>query len=97
MFRFTTDEQEDPEKELKVLRVRSILAQAFTQMGLKAYDALLNYGVNYRDLPEYKDTTLLDEGYKLPVERGTDKFLEWMRRVEHAITAAVRRKGFRRV
>jgi hypothetical protein len=78
------------------LRVRVSMAQAFVQMLLKAYDALLFHRVNYRDLPEYKDTTLLDEAAKLTPVHGQPRYIEWCKRVESGLRAAIARKSFRR-
>lgn len=83
--------------DIKVVRVRLRLAQAFVNMLLTAYDAMLTHGVNYKNLPAYKDTSLLDEASTLPIERGHDSFMTWMGRVHNDIKAAVRRKGFKKV
>lgn len=82
---------------LKVVKVRLRLAQAFIDMLQHAFDALLHHGVNYRTLPAYKDETLLEEARRLPLEQGHDSFIEWMRRVTKDINAAVRRKGLRQI
>lgn len=89
-----TDNKNDPQE---VLRVRLTMAQAFAQMMLRAFDALLHYDVNYRDLPEYKDTQLLDDAARLPLQRGQESYIEWMRRIENGIKAAIQRKLFRKV
>jgi hypothetical protein len=81
----------------KVVRVRLRLAQSFINMLLTAYDALLTHGINYRNLPAYKDETLLDEARSLPVERGHDSFIVWMGHVHNDIKEAIRRKGFKKV
>lgn len=81
----------------KIVRVRLRLAQAFINMLLTAYDALLAHGVNYRNLPAYKDERLLDEARELPLERGHDSFMAWLARIHNDIKAAVRRKGFHEV
>lgn len=81
----------------EALRIRLPMAQAFVAMLHKAYDALLHYGINYRDLPAYKDQTLLDEAKTLPLRRGQVSYLEWMKRVRSDIEAAIRRKMFNRV
>lgn len=89
----------DPKDEdtEEVLRVRISLAQAFAQMITKGYDALLHYGINFRDLPEYRDSKLIDEGSRLSLLRGQEKYMEWMKRVENGIRAAINRKTFRKV
>lgn len=87
----------DNPPEGKVQRIRLRLAQAFIDMLLVAYDALLHHGINYQSLPAYKDTTLLDEATTLPLEQAHDSFLTWMGRVKNDIKAAIRRKQFRKV
>lgn len=89
-----TTDKDTPEK---VVRVRLAMAHAFAQMLGKAFDALLYHGVNYRDLPEYKDTALLEQAERLPMSRGQGRYIEWMKRIESAITAAVKRKSFKKV
>lgn len=84
--------------ENRILSVRLNLAQAFTSMWLRAYDALLSHSINVRDLNEYKDTTLLDRGLKEgSLEEGRGSILEYIKRVESGIVAAIRRKTMRKV
>lgn len=78
----------------EMLAARLQMAQAFSVMLLRAYDALLHFEINYRDLPAYKDQTLLEEGEKLIVAEGCHKYLLWIERLDHDIDAAVRRKQF---
>ena len=92
------DQIEALNRENRKLGIRLQLAQAFVGMLTRAYDALLHHGVNYRDLKEYKDNTaILDEAGSLPITEGRSRFLSWMARVESGITAAIRRKTFRRL
>lgn len=90
-------DDDTPPKSEKQGGVRLRLAQAFIDMLLYAYDALLHHGVNYKTLPAYKDTALLDAAQKLPLEQGHDSFIVWMERIRNDITAAIKRKGFRKV
>lgn len=83
--------------ELLTLRVRMAGAQAFGHLMLKAYNALLHHDIHFMELPAYRDMTLLDEAIDLEPYRGQERTLEWIRRVEHEIDAAIRRKGMRRV
>lgn len=83
--------------ETQTLSVRLSLALAFAQMMQKAYDALLYHGVNYRTLPEYQNATALDEAETLPLREGRRVLMGWMERMESAISAAIRRKNFRKV
>lgn len=84
----------DPSARIRLAYVRLALASAASRMLLKAYDALLHYGVNFRDTQAYKDQTLLDEGRRLPLLRGQESLTEWMRQIERDIAAAVKRKSF---
>jgi hypothetical protein len=77
--------------ELRVARTRLMLASAFVDFMRFAYAALLTSGVNYQNLKAYKDTTILDDAAKLPLIKGSDRYLEWIGRVRHDITAAVAR------
>lgn len=88
---FNTDDTNDP----AITQGRLTAAQAFCQMLLKAYDALLHYGVNYRETPAYKDQTLLDEAEKLTPQRGFERHITWLGKVESDIAAHVRRKALR--
>ena len=89
--------EQEKDAELKLLRVRFQLLSGFVDLLRYAYSALLHHDVNYQDLPAYKNETLLDEARKLPMSRGSDKFVEWMARVKHDIRAAINRKGFRKI
>lgn len=84
-------------KELHVARVRIQLAQTFVDLVLYAYDALLSHSINYRNLPEWKDRTLMDRAAKEELSLGQSSMIEWMRRVKHGIRAAIARKGMRQV
>lgn len=94
---FFTDDKETPATPQEVLVARVTMARAYTQMKEKAYDALLSYGVNYRDGTAWKDTTLLDEAKRLCLTRSLETYLEWMARVERDIAAMIHRKTFRKV
>lgn len=74
---------------------RLTMAKALAQLWSHAYDALLHHGVNFKSLPEWKDPEPLDAIGKLPFHRGAQEYVSWMGRVQNAITAAVRRKGFK--
>lgn len=73
------------------------MAQALDHMRVKAFDALLYYGVNYQTLPEFRDRTLMDEAERLTILQGRQKYLLWLERLEHGIDAAIRRKTFHHV
>ena len=73
------------------------MIQAFAQMLDRAFDALLYHQINYRDLPEWKDTRLLEEAQQVTLSRGHARYIEWIKRVESGIRAAINRKGMRKV
>lgn len=85
--------------ENRILQTRLRLAQAFNTFMQTAYDALLHYQINYRNLPEYKDSELLDDalGNGVSVDKGEGKIMQWIERATKGISAAIRRKSFRRL
>jgi hypothetical protein len=89
------DEEDYLKENAGELRSRLMSYQFFAQVLLKGYAALLNYGVNFMDLPEWKDDEALNEARKLKPEKGSEKIVSWLTRLENAIAAAVRRKQFR--
>ena len=82
-------------KDVEVLGVRLTLAQAWVGFLNFAYDALLHHSVNYRSLPEYKNSKELDDAQKLPVTQARDKIVGWLGRLQSAIHANVRRGQFK--
>ena len=84
-------------EELRVARTRLMLASAFVDLLRFAYQNLLNHGVNYLTLKAYKDTTILDDAERLPLLKGADRYIEWIGRVRHDITASVARKALKAV
>lgn len=85
--------------ENAILQTRLRLAQAFNTLMQTAFDALLYHSINYRDLPTYKDSTLLDSALDngVSVQSGEHNIMAWITRVTSDMTAAIRRKGFRRL
>lgn len=77
------------------IRARVGTYMAFTQVLLKAYHALKNYGVDFQALPEWKDDKTLDEARKLKPIPGQQIVVSWITRLDHAISAAIRRKQLR--
>lgn len=82
-------------KKLTLQGIRLSLAQAWIDFYQTAYDALLYHTVNFRTLPEFKNTEALDAAYKLPPEEGRTKVLVWIAKLSSGVNAAVRRKGFK--
>lgn len=80
---------------LEVAEGRLVMLRATQAMWSQGYDALLHHGVNFKNLPEYKDTKLLDGADKLSFKDGMQLILQWIELVSHEITAVIRRKGFR--
>lgn len=85
------------EEELRVSQTRLTMVEAFVKFLMEAFDALLHHNVNYRNLPEYSDQTLLDEAHTLPLREGALSYHRWLERMTHAVRAAIRRKHFRDV
>lgn len=85
-------------QENALLQFRLTMAQAFARMLLKAYDALLTWGVNFRTLPTYAEMEdVAEKVNQSSMERGRERFHAWIERLESDIHAAVRRKQFRKV
>jgi hypothetical protein len=95
----TRDQEHPLVVENRILQTRLRLAQAFNGLMQAAFDALLTHGVNYRTLPEYKDDGLLDAalGNGVTIERGEANIMSWIERATNGISAAIRRKRFRRL
>jgi hypothetical protein len=74
------------------LIARLMGAQMMARFVLRGYTAQVSYGVNFMDLPEWKDMEQLDEAYKLRPHSAQLKVVAWMERLDHALTAAIRRK-----
>lgn len=83
-------------KELNIQGIRLTLAQMWIDLYTRGYDALLHYGVNFRDLPEYKES-IPDDAMKMPVTEARNTIEKWMARLKNSLAAAVRRKGFKLV
>ena len=89
-------DESDYEKEDRHDLVSRLMAcQALAQFFLKAYDALLHYGVNFKTLPEWKDQRDLDAARKLKPNAAKTVIIGYFGRLESALSAAVRRTQFR--
>lgn len=74
---------------------RLMAAQSFAQLLLKAFDALVTFGVNFKTLPEWSDMTTLERAAKMRPVTGTPLIIGWFSKLDSALDAAVRRKQFR--
>lgn len=90
-------EVEDLSQKLTISEVRLTIAQAWGELLDYAYDQLLYHGVNYKTLPEFKDSTVLEDAQDLPITTARSKIVTWVGTLSSAITAAVRRKGMKLV
>ena len=81
----------------RLLTVRLRLAAAFQTMWITAYDALLHHEVNVRELPEYKDDGHLNAALDGDLTEGEGHIMAYLQKVTSGITAAIRRKSFRKV
>ncbi len=85
------------EQELKQARIKLTLSQAYHGITTLGHTALREHGIDYWTLPEWKDTRLLEAATKAPLAEGQSLYLEWCKRMIHAIHAAIRRKAMRPV
>lgn len=90
-------DEEEVREELKLARTRLLLASAFVDLLRYAYSALQTHGVNYLMLKSYKDTELLDDAARLPLTKGSDRYISWVGRVKNDITASVARQRMKAV
>lgn len=74
------------------LVARLMGAQMMARFVLRGYTAQVAYGVNFMDLPEWKDMQQLDEAYKLRPYAAQWRVVAWMERLDNALSAAIRRK-----
>ena len=88
------EEATDLRKRLHSVEIRLTLAQAWVGLLTYAYEALLYHGVNYRTLKEYTEDNTLDEAADMPLSAARNKIIHYLGRLQSAIGAAVRRKGF---
>jgi hypothetical protein len=72
-------------------------SQMFAQVLLKGYHALRSYGVDFMALREWKENGILDEARKLKPVPASEKIIAYLCRLENAISAAIRRKGFKTI
>lgn len=82
-------------RENRELGAKLNIAYAFIDTLRAGYDALLNFGINYQSLPEYKQDSPLDDLGKKPLEEVKVTSIAWLARVKSGIEAAIRRKNFR--
>lgn len=84
-------------KENRLLNLRLQLMQALFGLYEQGYDALLHHSVNYRTLPSWASSTAVNDANEMGWEAGRTHVLTWIERVRNDITAAVRRKSFKKV
>lgn len=89
------EEKDYVKEDRQDLVARLMGAQAMAQFLLRAYTAFRSYGVDFMHLPEWKDTTALDEARKLKPHVAQGKIMAYFTRLENALSAAIRRKQFK--
>lgn len=90
------DETNYVDEDRKDLVARLMGAQMLGQFMFRAYDALKNYGVDFKALPEWtKAVAEWDEARKLKAHAAQWKIGNSIQLLEHGLKAAVRRKQFR--
>lgn len=88
-------------KEVQHQGIRLNLAEAWLGLYQLGYDALRSWGVDFKKLKEFGDgypgfkSKTKDSVDKLPASLAQTVYINWIRRIENAIEAAVRRKQFR--
>lgn len=82
-------------KQVNQQEIRLTLAQAWIGLYQYAYDALLHYGVNFRSLKEFANTSILDEALQMPLSEARQRIVEYLGTLRNAIRAAVNRKQFK--
>lgn len=93
-----SDVKGDDASQNEELSIRLSLAGGWISLWRKAYDALLHHGVNVRTTKEFKDTALLDAALEAKdIREGQVSILEYLKRVESGLNAAVRRKALFKV
>jgi hypothetical protein len=85
------------EAENRTLQVRLNLSRGFLAMMHKAYNALLHHEIDYRTLPAYMESTLLDQAMKANLLNGQVLIMDYLSRLESDIEAAIRRANMRQV
>jgi hypothetical protein len=85
------------EQELKQARIKLTLSQAYHGVTTLGHTAFRDYGIDYWKLPEWNNTTLLEQATKAPLAEGQMLYLEWCRQAIHGINAAIRRSKMKLV
>lgn len=86
------------DRELKEAQQRLTIAQHTVTLLMKAYDALLFHGINYRKLRTYELwERFLAFGEKVPEGHKTRTLSDWAVKIGNDIDAAVRRKNIKEV
>lgn len=75
--------------------IRLTLAQAWVELLNYGYDTLRAYNIDFKSLPEFQNTAILDEAMEMPMSQGQVKIIEHLGRLKSSIGAAIRRKQFR--
>jgi hypothetical protein len=88
-------EVEELRKDQEVLNIRIYLAQQFLLFYRWAYDVLLAYGVNFKDVKEYDEDFVLDEAADMPIAKARNRIVEYLNRLKSGVRAAARRKNFK--
>lgn len=83
--------------ERRDLEARLTVAEALVKFLLRAFNAFRSYSVDFTSLPEWNNTEDLDKARRLTPQRGMELTIKWLAKLEHGLTAAIRRKQFRDV
>lgn len=89
------DEVDLNKEDRQDLIARIMSAQAMGRFLLSGYHALRSYGVDFMKLPEWLDQSPLEEAARLKPHAAQWAILNYFTRLENALKAAIRRKGFK--
>ncbi len=90
------DEIDYVKEDRQDLVARLMGAQALGNFLLRAYDALKNYGVDFKSLPEWERCIAIwDEAAKLKPHAAQWSIVNSILTLENGLKAAIRRKQFK--
>lgn len=90
------DEIEYRNEDRQDLVARLMAAQTLDRFLFRAYDALRNYSVDFKAMPEWdKAVEDFEAARKLKPHRAQEAIIAALMVLDHALTAAIRRKQFR--
>lgn len=83
------------QRHLNIAEIRLSLAQAWADLLDFAYDQLLYHGIDFKKLPEYQDSKVLEQSKDLGILSARGRIITWIGKVRNGVKAAARRKGIK--